>query len=171
MGVATSTKKFFVIKFDHCIDIITNSSSELFVLENEEDTIITELVESIYPNFRSEYREPQSLRECSDYDLESYLREEVLPVGYYMRGKKPSEYKLIDGFTFNELYEPGHYQTGKGPLDYEIRDSILSIENRDKIVNAIDPRGKIYLMFSHDDNPNWDYQEKLMEIGTRHHLG
>ena len=35
----------------------------------------------------------------------------------------------------------------------------------------LDPNGQIFLMFSIKDNPNWDMQEKLMEIGTRYHLG
>lgn len=27
------------------------------------------------------------------------------------------------------------------------------------------------LLFSKDENPDWDYQEKLMEVAERYHLG
>ena len=46
-----------------------------------------------------------------------------------------------------------------------------SIKGLRKAAELLDPNGQIFLMFSIKDNPNWDMQEKLMEIGTRYHLG
>ena len=54
----TTKKVLFSLNIDNVIDIITNSSSELFVLKSDNKSVITALLESIYPDFRNEYEEP-----------------------------------------------------------------------------------------------------------------
>lgn len=164
-------KQLFIIQFDHCIDIITNSSSELFVLENQEGAIIEELIKSIYEDYEKEYEKPISLRDASEDQLESYLSNIILTKSWYADNMELSEYSLIDGFTFDELYEPSRWQTGRGKLKYDIKEDLVSPENRDRLISAIDPQNKIYLLYSKEENPNWEMQEALMDIGTRHHLG
>ena len=52
--------------------MITNSSSELFVLNGETLNSVKELVESIYPEYRKEYEEIVALRDASDSDVDTY---------------------------------------------------------------------------------------------------
>lgn len=40
-----------------------------------------------------------------------------------------------------------------------------------KAAQQLDPDGKIFLLFSIDENPNGEYQEKLEKIGRRIHMG
>lgn len=56
-------KSLFVIAVDNMINLITNSSSELFVLNGETLNSVKELVESIYPEYRKEYEEIVALRD------------------------------------------------------------------------------------------------------------
>ena len=66
-------KILFTISVDNTIDIITNSSSELFVLNGETLNSVKELVESIYPEYRKEYEEIVALRDASDSDVDTYV--------------------------------------------------------------------------------------------------
>ena len=38
-------------------------------------------------------------------------------------------------------------------------------------LNMLDPENNTWLLYSLDENPNWEYQEKLSTIGERFHLG
>lgn len=164
-------KVMLVIQFDHCIDIITNSSSELFVLENKEGSIMEELVSSVYPDYKTEYEDPISLYDASEYEFAEYMNRDFLSDYWDRDEKDPSDYKLIPGMTFDECYEVSQWQSGRGKLSYDIKSSVIASENREKILSIIDPNKKIYLLFSHNQNPNWDNQEALMSIGTRYHMG
>ena len=66
-------KILFTISVDNTIDIITNSSSELFVLNGETLNSVKELVESIYPEYRKEYEEIVALRDANDSDVDTYV--------------------------------------------------------------------------------------------------
>lgn len=67
-------KVIFVFSLQSVSDIITNSSSELFVFtkENSVEEVIS-ILDDIYPNWRKEYNKPQLLRDVSDKDLDTYL--------------------------------------------------------------------------------------------------
>ena len=40
-----------------------------------------------------------------------------------------------------------------------------------KYINGISPKKDMYFLFSIDENPEWEEQEKLELISTRYHLG
>ena len=44
-------------------------------------------------------------------------------------------------------------------------------KNREEIINKLCPNKNMWFLFSIDENPNWDMQEKLMNIAERYHLG
>ena len=50
-------KILFAIKVNNVVDVITNSSSELFVLKGETKNIVEEMITNIYPNYKNEYEE------------------------------------------------------------------------------------------------------------------
>lgn len=159
-----SKKVLFVLTVDNVIDIITNSSSELFVLKADSDKVVTELLENVYPDFREEYREPVLLSSLDAYKLDSYLD--------WINGWAcPKEQCVVyDGFTFEEMYEESKYQADWRPTEYCIKKGFVE-DNFDKIIKAIDPTNSTWLLYSIDENPNWEMQEKLEQIATRYHLG
>ena len=50
-----SNKTIFLINVDNHIDLITNSSSELFILKGETKNTVTELISNVYPEYLNEY--------------------------------------------------------------------------------------------------------------------
>jgi len=44
-------------------------------------------------------------------------------------------------------------------------------KNREKINELIDPDDSLYLLFSLDDNPDFDMQDELSTIMQRYHMG
>ena len=157
-------KKIFLFTVDNVIDIITNSSSELFVLKADSDKIVTELLETIYPDFRNEYDEPVLLKDLDAYAFNSYIE-------WVSGWSEPKEKCVVfEGFTFEEMYEESKYQSTWRPTEYCMKDGFVE-DNMDKILKSIDPTNSTWLLYSKDENPNWEMQEKLMQVATRYHLG
>ena len=158
-------KTLFVLNVDNAIDIITNSSSELFVLKADSAEIVKELLESIYPNYREEYDEPKQIKDMNPYDLESYLE--------WVNGWEKTRKNCVvyEGFTFDEMYDPYPYPNAwdKEPK-FIIKRGFIE-DNVEKIVSIIDPGNKTWLLYSINENPDYEMQEKLENIATRYHLG
>lgn len=181
-------KTLFVINANNVIDIITNSSSELFVLNGETESIVKEMIENVYPEYLTEYSDIVNINNLTNEQLNTFLRYHCSASCWPAR---KSQMSVLSGFTFDELYEPDKdYHTGldkpaawNGEIQYELRDnlpadperkwhtSFVTDENRDRIITAISKDIGNYFLYSVDDNPDWDFQEKLMQIGNRYHLG
>ena len=56
----------FEFNIHSIIDIITNSSSELFVFEAKTGDILKDLISGVYPDYLTEYREVELLSDLSD---------------------------------------------------------------------------------------------------------
>lgn len=182
-------KTIFVFNVNHGVDLITNSSSELFVLKGKTKEIVEEMITSIYPNYLDEYESIKHIDDISVDQLNVYFDYLCSP---HIWPAKRSDYPIIDGFTFEELYTPKkNWRTGvvedpawNGEIQYELKNNLetspfkfngyhqfVTDFNFDDIKNKLDPNKEMYFLFSIDENPNWDYQEKLMDIGERFHLG
>ena len=63
-------RNLFIIKIQSQSDVITNSSSELFIFDdkNSKEEVI-ELLDNVYPNWRDEYDEPVPFSEIDENDL------------------------------------------------------------------------------------------------------
>ncbi len=166
-------KTLFVFKIDHSIDLITNSSSELFVLQGQNLEMVKEAVQSLHAEFLSEdnedvsdedktrshsveaeYDEIVSVSEASADQLETYFSQEC---GYYGGN-------IIPGFKYEDMYEEKKYS-----LHFLKRNFVE--ENVEAVREYLDPDKNKYLMFSSVENPVWGFQEKLSNIGSRYHLG
>ena len=66
-------KTLFTFVVDNTIDIITNSSSELFVLEAQSEEHVKEMIRDVYPDYLSEYEEVVSISTCTTGQLETYI--------------------------------------------------------------------------------------------------
>ena len=162
-------KTIFILQVHSVVDLITNSSSELFVGQYDSKKIIIYLIKSIYPNYLNEYSEIKSIDELSVYELEKYISYKYMySLKYYDLKTGDIVYvdnpDLIPGFTKEEMFNEPEY-------DYVYIKSHFVKNNHKRIINSLDPERKMFFLFSLSDNPNWDMQEKLMEIMERYHLG
>lgn len=195
-------KVIFVFSLQSVSDIITNSSSELFVFtkENSVEEVIS-ILDDIYPNWRKEYNNPQLLKDVSDDDLDTYLdyaryysmhdyngpcwrESDGDPVVWAKKQAVTYKKKIAKFFKdtfnldikFNDIFEradesykqflPHHLEQFRGMSWFwypQIKESAYPFL-RENIPERI-------LLFSKDENPNWDYQEKLMEVAERYRLG
>jgi hypothetical protein len=147
----------FEFAIDNTIDIITNSSSELFVLNGRTKEIVHEMISEIYPGYEREYR-LTSTQDCDKDDIDTYISQI-----YDTYNDDFVVCKQI-GMRPNELYKNfGEY----GVMPYWRGEYT---EDGYKLLLSKLPKNT-FLLFSLDENPNWDYQERLMAIATRYHLG
>ena len=94
------TKIGFMLNVHSIVDVITNSSDELFVGKASSKDDITKLIEEVYPDFRTEYEEPTSIKELSASELDTYLSYLCSP---HCWPATKDQYPIPHGFTFEEL--------------------------------------------------------------------
>lgn len=159
-------RTIFTFNIDNVVDIITNSSSELFVLKGETLSIVEEMVEETYPEYLTEYKNVSSMKDLNESDFDYYISYLYNTIARGEKGIK--RYNAICGVEPKDLYS-----NWADLIDPNIDSSWpkFSDEGIKLLKKAIDPDENMYLMFSLDENPNWEKQEALMEIGRRHHLG
>lgn len=183
MNSKKKNKTLFVFNINNVIDVVTNSSSELFVLKGETKEIVEEMIQNVYPDYLSEYEKVLHISELSLDQLDQYFQ---YMCSSHIYPAQKSNYFVPNGFTFDELYEPAKdYKTGEikkpawnGSIQYELKVNeggrwgrFVTTNNMEDIINKIDPKKEMYFLYSLDENPNWDYQESLMSIADRYHLG
>lgn len=150
-------KILFTFVVDNTIDIITNSSSELFVLEAQSEEHVKEMIREVYPNYLSEYEEVVSISTCSNGELGTYVDNEF--------GDWDDKMRISNHFNIlpEIMYENYHEHMNKYWYPRISDEGYRLI--REKL-----PKN-LYFLYSSDENPNWDFQEKLSDIAQRYHLG
>jgi hypothetical protein len=151
-------RKLFVFNVSNVIDLITNSSSELFILSGNNMNEVKSLIESVYPNYLSEYKEVVSIESISNNDLDTYLTYE-----YNTWDDKLTLSKVFN-IDPNVLYSNYSDFETKKYWHGRISDVGYSLI-REKLPKDM------YFLYSINENPNWEMQENLMNIATRYHLG
>ena len=172
-------KILFTISVDNTIDIITNSSSELFVLNGETLNSVKELVENIYPEYQREYQEIVALRDAGNSEVNTYInwiedsRYDTWDYTRDMSKEKRKQYNIQEDTKQAQKYglSPEEFFENWNDRNNEYYYSRISSKGYDAIRKTLDPNGKIFLLFSMDENPDWNMQEALMSIGERCHLG
>ncbi|WQJ53662.1 MAG: hypothetical protein [Wendovervirus sonii] len=190
------------MKIQSFSDIITNSSSELFVFNDGKSAEeVINLLNEIYPEWRNEYELPNKLEDCNDSQIEIYC--EYNDWGYYVNLEKErycKKHNIAPSYIF---MEHAYYDIDISKVEFDKNDCFAKehaesygLTPEEMYVNWDDynPFSKNYknnwltfsekyiqifkeqhkdevLLFSIDENPNWDYQEKLMKIAKRYHLG
>lgn len=152
-------KTLFVIQPQSMVDVITNSSSELFVFHGKEKEVIEEMIKNIYPNYRDEYQSLKSLSELDDYDLENYLG--------WVYSRWDDSLSLSKHFNIEPQILYSNFDTINQDK-YWYGD--ISSQGLTLIKEQLDME-HTYVLYSKYDNPDWDMQEELMCIGRRYHLG
>lgn len=170
-------------------DIITNSSSELFVFNNDSVKDVVEVLDNLYPNWKSEYEEPVKYSDLTDEDKIIYLYNVFLTHRFYMRDFRFNpdtglEYSIEEQFDLYCKCFENYYKTIYG-LNKESINKLFSINlfrgnyfnDAEVIINSskidiLEPFFKDdIVLYSIFENPDWEYQEKLMKVAKRYHLG
>lgn len=154
----------FTIEVESIVDLITNSSSELFVFEGESKKKVLKLIKEAYPEYLNEYHELKTVDDMSQDELETYIDYQA-----YYHGFKP-----FGAFTQDELYEEDPDFTWN---KYRVKNNIpdqkwgrfVTKKNIKWVRDKIDPTRKLFFLFSLDENPR--VQAPLEMIGHRYHLG
>lgn len=151
-------RKLFVFNVSNVIDLITNSSSELFILSGNNMNEVKSLIESVYPNYLSEYQEVVSIDNISEEELDTYLTYE------YNTWDDRLTLSKVFNIDPNVLYSNYSDFETKKYWHGRISDVGYSLI-REKLPKDM------YFLYSINENPNWEMQENLMNIATRYHLG
>lgn len=163
-------KTLFVCAPHSFVDVITNSSSELFVGFNNSKKALEELIESVYPDYLNEYDPLCGIEELDLDTLATYIN-------YKYESWSNLEQKFIrtvvPGFTYDEMWETVEtdyvYPDGEKYSFIRVKDSFY--DDLKRIYDGIDPDRKMFFLFSKGENPNFEMQEKLSVIMNRFHLG
>ena len=143
--------------------VITNSSSELFVLEGKKKEILESIISNQYPDYLNEYEELTNSWDLSDEQLSTYVEYRF---SKYEDRDKPKIANICN-VPHDEMWEVVEYNYGRGP-SYS---RYFNPDCRNKFLRNFDPLRRVFFLFSRYENPNWDYQQKLEMVGTRYHLG
>ena len=149
-------KILFILQVHSVVDIITNSSSELFVGKNQSKETMIELIKEVYPNYLNEYDELKSIDDISLDEIENYL--------YYICNahvnptNNKSDYFVPNGFTFDDLYEPEidwKTKLPKGPawngeIQYQLKN--FSDKTLELFKKRLDPNKEMFFLYSIDES-------------------
>lgn len=105
------------------------------------------------------------IRPAHNGEIQYTLKDNTRPPRQEKKVKNFDEFKDVDPYG-EEDWDGDAWN----PQDYWGR-SFVTEKNLEEVKNRIDPQRKMYFLFSKNENPNWDYQKKLMGIGSRYHLG
>ena len=160
-------KIIFTIQPHSIIDVITNSSSELFVRKGDKKSI-AKLLKEIYPDYESEYT-LKGIDDLSVSDLNIYF---CYAYGLFGNRYSKEHYKTPKGFSFEEFYEP----TVKEDINlfgpYSLKDNIVTENNFQEIKDRLSPKKDMFFLFSDSDNPDFERQYDIECAGfKRYHLG
>lgn len=171
----------FTLKPHSVIDVITNSSSELFVGTAQAKENIVALLEAAYPDYRNEYEEIKNIDDLTTSELDNFFSYACSP---HQWPATKEMYPVLPGFTFEELYEPEDdgKKAWNGEVQYKLKNNdpnpeykwhtaFVTDENLEEVKNRFDPNREMYFLFSISDNPNWEMQERLEAFMDRYHLG
>lgn len=186
-------KVLFNFKFQSVSDVITNSSSELFVFKNHNKDAVLLTLEALYPDWRKEYEEPEFVKDMSEEKFEGYVgwvfdfnmidedqRRSVLGLL-----NRPSEEEMRENWENYKEFSAAKREAdilGLKPEEFISNWNVynpFSEEWKDRYPEISElgmKKLKEYYaddiaLWSYDDNPDWEYQEKLQEVAHRYHLG
>lgn len=162
-----TVKTLFVIKPQSIIDVITNSSSELFVFEGNSKEIIESLIKAFYPDYLFEYEELKSIEELDSYEIYHFLgwvyEESSYGTDYHYECIAPEGIDIKDITVISDnKWDFEWYKDGRKFSEEKIELHLQELKDSLK---------GTFLLYSLNENPNWDMQEKLELIGKRYHLG
>lgn len=177
----------FRISIQSFSDIVTNSSSELFVFVDNELDSVEELLNDIAPNWRDEYFLKKAV-DCDEEELETLIDRIALPRNIHWNDfdsnnikeqlekyDKAIRHYFLREWGINEEDVPNLFENWDQPIVDKTPNGSFSwfyLRPSCKLYEEFKKRIKYDItLWSYDDNPNWETQEKLMTYADRYHLG
>lgn len=165
----------FVLKVHSLVDVITNSSNELFVGKAQSKEEMINLIKEVYPEYLEEYKQIKNIDEVTVDELDTYFSFMCSPHMWPTSSKQ--QYPIPNGFTFEDVYEEDKV-AWNGKKQYKLKREgywegygFVTKANFKEIKKKLDPNKEMYFLFSYEENPKWEYQEKFSEFMDRFHLG
>lgn len=168
----------FVFSIQSVSDVITNSSSELFVFEGNSKKDVIEILDTMYPTWKDEYIEPSEVGEFDDEGIVDFLR--------FTHKLRSFDEHMISNYSFLTLKKNKTLECCKLAKQFKLKPEeaytnwdILGTD--DSYENSIPKpseelikrfreyakKNKIVILCSIDENPDYHYQDLLMEIADR----
>lgn len=172
--VSMSTK-LFIFNIQSFSDIVTNSSSELFVFSdhNRTEENIIQLLNSIYPDWGTEYYCPVQVNCMSDIDLNTYLSQTYNTYDWNQNVTKQTsnQTSVAKYFGLNPVVAYENYDNWDPTSDdYSKRWIGPLTKSALDIIRGMIPDTE-FALYSIEDNPDPNYQEVLSKYAIRYHLG
>jgi hypothetical protein len=171
-------KTIFVMNVENTIGLITNSSSELFVLKGQTKDIVEQMLSNVYSDWRNEYCDVKNISDLSPHELDTFFQ---YACSAHMWPASRNNYPVLKGFTFDELYEEDKESnlTWNGQIQYRLKSNDMTFkygpyvtdDNFSELVGKLCPEKNMWFLFSKDENPDWEMQQRLENIADRYHLG
>lgn len=167
-------KTLFIFQVQSFTDVVTNSSSELFVYTGTEREI-RRLLNDTVPGWEDEYYSPISLDNISTDDLETYMDYAYDRYDWSRYGEKVTrENSMQDRWAKEFNIDPyllydNYDEWDPSSNNREIKHLHLK-KGWAKYIKEKLPKNLVFV-FSRWDNPDWDRQEIMMNYGKRYHLG
>jgi len=150
-------------KVDNVVDIITNSSSELFIFKMDNGVILQSLLKSIDKDFFKDIGKPSLLRDSKNSLFETYIWS-ILPdnISYedIENGNVPNlpvGMKIGDLYTFDEER-----------FEWYLTENL--IKYRDKFQEFLDPKDSIWLLYIDDYLMTDEIRRQVKQFSTHERM-
>lgn len=175
-------KILFRINIQSVSDIITNSSSELFVFQKPSVKDVAKLLDDYVPGWREEYEEPILFSDMGNDNQCEYIGW-VFPMPNFYNYDDIEEYnKVVIKIVHRELCIseeeiPSLFTNWNQPVTSENGNYVWTyydLEWSEKGLNILKDKYKYDIcLWSIDENPDYARQEVIKNIvgGKRYHLG
>jgi len=170
------TKILFRFNIQSTSDVITNSSSELFVFKNKNSlSEVVDLLNEIYPDWEGEYLIPEQVKTMNDDDLDFYLD------WVYGGNDWNAEREGITRETSKQTRVAREFNLDPAeiyanwdvfdPQSDDWRNKYVEF-NREKLDLVREKLSENeWALWSKDENPDYEMQEILEKYSRRYHLG
>jgi hypothetical protein len=168
-------KNLFVFNIDNVIDVITNSSSELFIFKYDNGEILYKILNSFENNFYNEIGKPVLLKKASDRLFNIYLNS-LFP--YQVMYDEIDQVILPHGVSFEDIYtldgecfyfQPEDESSYDEDHDWDNK-YCYKVENwRQKVQDFFDPGNSIWLLYIDDYIMTSEVRQQVKKISTYEH--
>lgn len=167
-------KNLFIFNIDNVIDVITNSSSELFTFKMDNGKILSKVLNNFKRDFEKKIGKPISLREA-DNRLFRYYFYTIFP--YQIENiEEIKDIILPPNLKIEDFYESDTYE---GELYYRLKEEdyddnweIISdpiCDKRTELQEFLDPNNNIWLLYIEDHLMDSDLRKQVKTIASYEH--
>lgn len=139
-------KALFVFNIDNQIDLITNSSSELFVLKPDGNQDITDILDSMYPYWRQDWNHPECIWDNAE-NLYNFLE-------YYNKEQGDLRTFLLANGILEKDIQQIHDEVNGGNYTYP------TLQNLKPLIKSLLDNKNIYMIqsrnYAMDDYPDFN---------------